>query len=306
MAVQKTYDLALYRQSKILSMLSSNERPTLDDLKDEFEVSLRTIQTDIYERLSAFPIEKDSLKRLKFVDGFSLNKSMLDNHEMILLSLALSNFTDNAQFDNTSDSILQKLIYPNFFNPYYIKNSSIERLDTEGSIVKNLELSIKNKNLITIELVEDKIDVEPYKIASFDGFWYLYAKDINDSKIKTFMISNIKSVQVHQACHKTNMGYMQQILDSTHSAWFDDGEVFDVTIEVYPEISEYFLKRNFLQSQEIIDTKTDGTLIIKFQITHDEDIDNLVKSWLPHIKVLSPSRFKMKIQQELQEYLANY
>lgn len=306
MAVKKTYDLALYRLSKILSILSDDQRPTLDDLKDEFGVSLRTIQTDIYERLSEFSIEKDSLKRLKFADGFSLNKSMLDKHEMILLSLALSHFTDNAQFDDTSESILQKLIYPNFFNPYYIKKSSIERLDAEGEVVKKLEHSIKDKNFITIELIENKLDVEPYKIASFDGFWYLYAKDITDSKIKTFMISNIKSVLVHKECHNTNIGYIQQVLDRTHSAWFDDGEVFEVTIEVYPEISEYFLKRNFLQSQEIIETKTDGTLIIKFEITHDEDIDNLVKSWLPHIKVLSPIRFKSKIQQELQEYLQDY
>ena len=306
MATKKSYDLALFRLSKILTMLSNNERPTMAYLADEFGVSLRTIQTDINNRLDSFPIEKDSLKQLKFADGFSINKSMLESNEMILISLALSSFKDSAEFDKTSQSILQKLIYPNFFNPYYIKKTSYESLNTNTQIVKKLERAIESKNIITISLDALSIEVEPYKIASFDGFWYLFAKDINSAKIKTFMLSNIEEVTLQNNFHNTNLTTIQQVLDSTHSAWFDDGEVFEVVIEVYPEIAEYFLKRNFLQSQKILETKEDGTLIIRFEISHYEDIDNLVKSWLPHIKVISPLHFKEQIKQELQEYLDAY
>ena len=32
-------------------------------------------------------------------------------------------------------------------------------------------------------------------------------------------------------------------------------------------------------------------------------LDNLIKSWLPHVKVLEPTRFKDKIKKELQSYL---
>jgi len=200
----------------------------------------------------------------------------------------------------------QKLIYPNFFNPYYIKKTSYESLNTNTQIVKKLERAIESKNIITISLDSLSIEVEPYKIASFDGFWYLFAKDINSTKIKTFMLSNIEEVSLQNNFHNTNLTTIQQVLDSTHSAWFDDGEVFEVVIEVYPEIAEYFLKRNFLQSQEILEIKEDGTLMIRFEISHYEDIDNLVKSWLPHIKVISPVHFREQIKQELQEYLDAY
>lgn len=306
MATKKTYDLALFRLSKILTMLSNNERPTMLDLKEEFGVSLRTIQTDIYNRLSSYPIEKDSLKRLKFSDGFSINKSILESNEMILVSLALSSFKDSGEFDKTSESVIQKLIYPNLFNPYYIKKTSYESLDTQSRVVKLLKVAIEDKNIITVSLNKVIIDVEPYKIASFDGFWYLFAKDIKAEKIKTFILSKIEDVVIKDTHHKTNLSNLQQVLDSTHSAWFDDGETFEVIIEVYSEISQYFLKRNFLQSQEIVDTKDDGTLIIKFEITHYEDIDNLVKSWLPHIKVISPKSFSDKIKKELEGYLLTY
>ncbi|MDF1875631.1 transcriptional regulator [Sulfurimonas sp. SAG-AH-194-I05] len=302
MASKKTYDLALYRLSKILTMLSNNERVTLKELQAEFGVSLRTIQTDIYKRLNAFPIDKDTQGRLKFSDGFSLNKSMLDHHEMVLLSLVLTSFKDNQQFDKTSESILQKLIYPNFFNPYYIKHTSFEELEETSSVVCGIKEAIENKNIITITLCNTSVDVEAYKIASYDGFWYLFAKDIRDAKIKTFMISNIKEVSLTQEKHTTNLINIQQVLESTHSAWFDDGEVFEVVIEVFPEIAEYFLKRSFLQSQEILEIRDDGTLLIRFEITHYEDIDNLVKSWLPHIKIISPKHFKYKVYEELQAY----
>ncbi|MEA2091708.1 MAG: WYL domain-containing protein [Campylobacterota bacterium] len=306
MPKEQKYDRILTRLVKILTMLSQDERPTTSSLALEFSVSQRTIQSDIYKRLLSFSIEKDSLGRFKFAEGFSLDKSMLDNHEMILLSLALSNFKDVQQFDKTSQSILQKLLYPNFFNPYYIKKEELEKLNIDSIVVKRVEDAIKSKNIIHIESDNSSVEVEAYKITAYDGFWYLFARDIRDMKIKTFMLSNIKEVVILEEYHKSNLNEIEQILESTHSAWFDDGEAYEVTIEVYPEIAEYFLKRNFLQSQEIVKEKDDGTLIIRFEITHDEDLDNIIKSWLPHIKVLTPERFRDKIRSELQSYLQTY
>jgi predicted DNA-binding transcriptional regulator YafY len=69
---QKSYDKALYRLISILAMLAKDERPTVNSLADEFNVSVRTIQTDIYRRLHNFTIIKDEAGRLKFEEGFHL------------------------------------------------------------------------------------------------------------------------------------------------------------------------------------------------------------------------------------------
>jgi predicted DNA-binding transcriptional regulator YafY len=69
---QKSYDKALFRLISILSMLSKDERPTVLSLAEEFNVSKRTIQTDIYQRLCGWDITKDKFGRLVFRDGFDI------------------------------------------------------------------------------------------------------------------------------------------------------------------------------------------------------------------------------------------
>ncbi len=69
---QESYDKALFRLISILSMLTKDERPTISSLAEEFNVSQRTIQTDVYKRLSGFDITKDRVGRLIFRDGFDI------------------------------------------------------------------------------------------------------------------------------------------------------------------------------------------------------------------------------------------
>ncbi|MDQ1244749.1 MAG: hypothetical protein QG565_1089 [Campylobacterota bacterium] len=69
---QKSYDKALFRLISILSMLTKDERPTISSLAEEFNVSQRTIQTDVYKRLSGFDITKDKVGRLVFREGFDI------------------------------------------------------------------------------------------------------------------------------------------------------------------------------------------------------------------------------------------
>jgi predicted DNA-binding transcriptional regulator YafY len=69
-----SYDKALYRLVGIISMLLKDERPTIKSLSEEFNVSIRTIQKDVYERLIQFNITKDSLGQLKFAEGFAITQ----------------------------------------------------------------------------------------------------------------------------------------------------------------------------------------------------------------------------------------
>lgn len=69
---QKSYDKALFRLISILSMLTKDERPTISSLAEEFNVSKRTIQTDIYQRLCGWDITKDKFGRLVFMDGVDI------------------------------------------------------------------------------------------------------------------------------------------------------------------------------------------------------------------------------------------
>ena len=65
----KSYDPVLFRIVDIMKKLLDDERPTMEDLKTEYNVSMRTIQNDIYKRLSCFEILKDEHKQLYFKQG---------------------------------------------------------------------------------------------------------------------------------------------------------------------------------------------------------------------------------------------
>jgi predicted DNA-binding transcriptional regulator YafY len=46
----------------------------------------------------------------------------------------------------------------------------------------------------------------------------------------------------------------------------------------------------------------DGSMDISIEITNDNEIIPVVKYWLPHIKVLEPSRISKQIEEDLLLY----
>jgi predicted DNA-binding transcriptional regulator YafY len=295
----KSYDKTLTRLIGILSKLSNDERYDTKEFASEYNVGVRTIQKDINERLISFPIVKDTNGKFMFIEGFSLNKSLLNNDEMMLVSLALSQFNDVSDFDKYTNSTLKKLLNPTVFNPYYIKQEDIEDISIDSSHINRLEDAIQYQNHLEI----DNIKVEPYKIVAYDGIWYLVAKDTTDNKTKAYLLSKIKSTKILNSKHKTSQKDIEQILAKTNSAYFEDGICFEVKVKVYKEVAHFFEKKDFLQSQKILETYSDGSLLVSFDVSSDEDIDNIIKSWLPHIEVVEPQRYRDKIIEELEDYL---
>ena len=300
---KKDYDKTLRRLTQILSKLSYNERLNTKEFADEFNVSVRTIQKDMKDNLCEFPIIKDSNGKFMFQEGFSLNRTVLNNDEMMFLKIALSQFNDVKNIDLIKNRIFQKLSTKNFFNPYYIKQDDIEDLDIDSTFIERLERYIKNQEILSISLDSKRVEVEAYKIVNFDGFWYFFAKDLSDDKTKTFKLSQIKKITPTQRYYKTTVQEIENILDNAHSAFYSDGNSFEVIIKADKEVAEYFKNKDFLESQEIIEEYSDGSLRVSFEISHDEDIDNIIKAWLPHVEILEPVRFKNKLLNELEDYL---
>lgn len=299
------YDKTVTRLITILSKFSQNEIVNPKELAQEFNVSVRTIQKDLKDKLMPnFPIYMHKKGEYRLSEGASITKSYLTNDEMIILSLSLSKFKDVSDFDKTTDNLLKKLLKPNLNNPYYMKNDDVEDLDIDSNIVQTIEDAIEYSNIIEVKTLTSIKIVEAYKMANYAGIWYLFARDTKDNKIKTFMISKIKFVNLTPKKHNFSKHSIEQILHKSHSPYYQDGNAYDVKVKIYKEIAHFFEQKDFLQSQEIEEKLEDGSLIVNFEISHDEDIDNIIKSWLPHIEILEPARFRDKLKNELQEYLA--
>lgn len=169
-------------------------------------------------------------------------------------------------------------------------------------MIDSLEEAITNQKAVEIVFNDKPLKLFPYKIASFEGIWYLMADDVYEDKLKNYMISRIEDLAILEEKFE-RMQELEDVLDEIESAWYVEGNTFKVVIKVYPEISEYFLLKKHLESQKILEKLQDGSLIIEFTVTHEEDVDNLIKSWLPHIEVISPENFKERILKELTIYV---
>ncbi len=301
---KRDYDKILTRLIGILTKLSHRELLDSQEFAEIYGVTKRTIQKDMYTRLNSFPIEKNSNGKFKFIDGYSLDKSVLGADEMILISLSLSQFDDMKYFHNISDTILNKLLHPKLSNPYFIKQNQLAAINTNPKLHSQLKRVIKNQHIIEIIFGEKTFEVEPYKLTNFDGFWYLFAQDLKTKKMKNYILSEIKKLKDLNKHYKMSPEKIDNILKNVHSAWFEDGIAYTVKIKVNKNIAHYFKQRNFLYSQKILKEFENGDLHLSFDVTHDEDIDNIIKSWLPDIEVLEPKRYKEKIISELRDYLA--
>jgi predicted DNA-binding transcriptional regulator YafY len=302
----KNSDKVLTRLVIILQKLSNNELPTRVELMEEFNVSSKTIQRDINERLCYFPIEENSLKQLKFIDGFSLNKTSLKENEMLFIYLSLSQIKDiNNNFEKITYNIFTKLLTPTFNSPYHIKAKAFESIDMDSPLLNNIEKAIEYKNRLTIKLENRSIEVEPYKVISFDGIWYLFGKDLDDEKIKTVFIHEIIDMKIKTEKFKLDKP-IDSILENVHSAWFEDGNYMEIKVKVNAKIAFNFKLKNILPSQKILEKFDDGSLLIQFGVTTEEDIDNILKAWIPDIEIISPQKYRDNFVKELEEYIKIY
>ena len=302
----KNRDGVLRRLITILQKLSEQALPTKKELQEEFNVTAKTIERDIYQRLNYFPIEKNGLGQFQFIEGFSLNKAKLKEDEMLFIYLSLSQIKDiNKNFDKTTHSIFSKLLTPGYASAYHIKEHAMESIDMDSMTLNALEDAISLKNRVHLVLNHRAFYIEPYKVVSFDGIWYLLGKDIEDGKIKTVFIHEIEKMQIQKEKYDLDKP-IDEILSNVHSAWFEDGNSMDVTIKVHQNAAFNFKLKNLLPSQEIKQEFEDGSLLIDFKVSTQEDIDNIIKAWIPDVEIIAPQSYRESFVKEMKSYLKLY
>ncbi|HOI82751.1 MAG TPA: WYL domain-containing protein [Campylobacterales bacterium] len=301
---KKDYDKILTRITGILSKLSNNENPTVQELAQEYNVSTKTIQRDIFRRLIGFPIVAIGGK-IMFTDGYSIKDGKFNIEELSTLSLSLMLIKDAGKdFERSAKELLSRLVAHKLHKqPYYIKPDFYEYIDTDSALANKIEDAILNSHELQIKTRnKDKFLVCPLKLANISGIWYLFCKVSNDANFKSFIFSSIESAEATGNIF-TPIKEIDEILAMMGSEHYHPENIFSVKVKISKEVSHYFSLKKHLPSQEIISKEEDNSLIISFQASHAEDVDNLIKSWLPHIAILEPKWLKDQLLEELGAYL---
>jgi predicted DNA-binding transcriptional regulator YafY len=75
-------------------------------------------------------------------------------------------------------------------------------------------------------------------------------------------------------------------------------------LEIDTEAKEYFLRKNTLANYTILE-ETQESLTVQTKVTFEDEILNLVRYWIPYIRIKSPTHLQEKLNSILEKYIQN-
>ena len=149
--------------------------------------------------------------------------------------------------------------------------------------------------------------VKPYKILFMNDNFYLATEVNMDYKFTMFRISKIKNIILSDNKFYKNPDIVDFVnnIQTPFAKYKSNYKEYlvQVKVEVHHSKAEYFKIKQFLPSQEIIEIMANGNLIISFTVTQEMEVEELIKKWLPFLRVLEPLTLDEKIRNDIKEYL---
>lgn len=294
--INKEHDKTAIRLASILFKLNQGEKLNKKRLAEEFNVHIRTISRDLDERLSFLPFTITD-------NTYSLRSSYLGKFNV-------EDINRFAKFASVKD--LFGKIDQAFFQKYLTDSITIKSYQAESIAHKQQDFDLINEAIQkkqTLKFSYQRVsqrdgksrcfEVEPYKLVNNLGIWYLVA--LHDEKIKVFSITKISLPQLRNRKFIPNAEIIETI-ENGDGIYFE-GVMDEVILKVSANVAMYFTRRAVLPNQEIVKEMTDGTLIVMCKKVHEQSILPLVRYWIPHVEIVAPDSMKVKLMQQLQQYM---
>lgn len=282
------------RIALILLQLFKDGAVSRSELASRFKVTERTIYRDL-NRLGEFvTCTKDGVYRISMQKEAEDKLPSLDSLSEKTGLRALLPLSGEGSLKNILTAIEYKRIKILPLPPE-ILNSELQK-----SMFTSLDRAIKESLICVIHYKGKSRTLHPYRLMNLKGVWYLAATDA-ELMIKAFRLSAIEWLDVKKATFTPDSD-VHEYLDSEDDAWFSMNKM-EVTIEVLPEISRYFERRNILPQQRIINRTPDGKLIVTTRIAHREQLFSTLRFWLPNVRILLPTAEASAFVLQLSQYV---
>ncbi len=294
--MQKNAVLA-QRLSEILSRLNQGQRIDINQLAEDFGVSVRTIQRDIKERLEFLEWEESGPRHYK-INRYKLGILSQQDISRFALFASISDLFPKVDRDFYQEKLTDSVKVKGF------QYEDIRHLDKEFQLLKQAIEEHKFVNFLYKK--SGQIDGKFYKIAPYslinkNGIWYLIGTDEN--KQKTFCFTQITMLKMLDETFEPNQ-QLQEEIKSNDSISFGN-QLSEVLVKVSGFAAPYFLRRNLLPNQKLVHKSENGELILSSENVNELDIVPLVQYWIPHLTIISPNGLQEKMVEKLKLYIAN-
>jgi hypothetical protein len=230
----------------------------------------------------------------------------LDKEKKAYIKLALETVEELDDISRHHRDVCKRLHLDELDIPFYIKPETYQRLNTDEEEISNLEEAILGDYIIEFQYKKQWYHVAPYRLVNFDGIWYLYGKDIeerSDHDHKTWMLEFIDEVQIHYSqTHDTPDTEIDEDLSNAYGAKFVPDREIALKLFVDSEIADLFKLKAHFPRQKILEESESG-ILLHSTISSFDEVEQEIKSWIPHLKVIEPVELKERIERELSAYV---
>lgn len=286
----KEHDKLSTRLSQILIKFNNGDRVTIEDLAEEFGVSKRTIERD-FVRFSYLPIIKENKEY--YLEDLAIGKLNFDDIKNFAIFSGVKSL-----FPSLTKQFLAEILTDKINKAFLVSNGGFEDIEKKQEIFYNLTSAICDQKIINFFYNDKARVIKPYKLINTNGIWYLNATENED--IKTYTFSKIKSLKVTDEKFIQNINILKEI--ERNEINFLSSITKEVHLEIDNSAKEYFLRKKVLSNMKIID-QTNEYFIVSTNVAFDDEILNIVKQWIPYIKIVSPLELQNKLQDTLKNYL---
>ena len=298
------------RLGQILKIFFEQDKVHTSSLAENFKNSDRTIQRDFeLLREAGFPVNKVSQGCYKLDKSLFKNMEYFDQTELGII-VALKNIVTQLgpRFQRAADSVFNNL-YQNLgiqsSVPVYINVDQPASFDSR--LFNRIEKAIRTRKKVCFKYKVYsfyEVMIEPYKIVCYDGFWYLIGRESKEGPIKRYALDKIEEFRMLPKTFRSVPDDLDDILKGSKNIWFSGNKNLEVEVLVDKSCADYFKRRNMFPTQEIKKEMKDGSLIVSFKVGRYEEVINLIKTWLPNIKILKPNEFKKAFTEDIKGWIA--
>ena len=178
-------------------------------------------------------------------------------------------------------------------------------------LLKEIEKAISERRHATIIQKErdglKAYDVKAYKIVFMNENFYLTCENTSEEHpFSMFRLANIEKIHLHaNKFHRVpDIEDFIKELQTPLPKYTPNfrKHLIEVKVEVSAKKAKFFKAKKFLASQTE-KLNDDGTLTLTFKVTQAMEVEELIKKWIPHMRVVSPLLLKKKIEGDLKIYL---
>lgn len=287
--------MKINRLLEIIIILLNKGTATAKELADRFGVSARTIYRDV-DVLSSAGVPVFTIKGngggISLLENYSLNKTLVSEHECesLMLALKILQATKYPEIDSVLDKI--GAVFKNVesadwvyidFSPWSSRPDEYNKfIDIKKAILERKTISF---NYVNAEGNRSLRRIEPMRLIFKGQAWYLWGYCKTREDFRTFRISRMKNVIV------TNEAFERRKPEDYGKNEVDENpeKLVNLKLKFYPE-ALHRLYDDF--DDEIIIRNADGTCNVSVTFPEDEWVYGYIMSFGCYVEVLEPDHIK--------------